>query len=144
MLQCLARCLLSSTRYSEMPCPSQALQSRNLDCVYALIMGVQLIAYVLVTLNKVLETSGREMMPALVYFTLCTAPAWACLRSRGGEQAVRRSRTLMLSNIAMSLFLVLWGLDMIPFPTAFMPVSWRGLSSVVIPLILRALTSLKL
>ena len=100
----------------------QALQNRNPDCVFALIVGVQLFLYNILFLPKVLELAS-----AFVYFALSTAPAWAGLRSRGGEHAVQRSRALMLSNVALSLFMVLWGLDAIPFPTAFMPVSWRGL-----------------
>ena len=82
--------------------------------------------YSILTLPKVLETKGQELASAFVYFTLSTAPAWAGFHSRDGEHAGRRSRALILSNVALSLFMVLWGLDAIPFPTSFMPVSWRG------------------
>ena len=82
--------------------------------------------YSILTLPKVLETKGLELASAFVYFALSTAPAWAGFHSRGGEHAGRRSRALMLSNVALSLFMVLWGLDVIAFPTAFMPVSWLG------------------
>ena len=83
--------------------------------------------YSILTLPKVLETKGLELASAFVYFALSTAPAWAGFRSRDGEHAaVQRSRALMLSNVTLSLFMVLWGLDTIAFPTSFMPVSRRG------------------
>ena len=87
--------------------------------------------YSILTLPKVLETKGQELASAFVYFVLSTAPAWAGFRSRDGEHAVLRSRVLMLSNVALSLFIVLWGLDVIAFPISFMPVSLLDLSYVV-------------
>ena len=113
--------------------PPQAFQNRNLDSAFALILWPQLFAYILIDLPKVLETRGQELVSAVVYFALCSAPAWAGFRSRGGGHAVQRCRALMLSNVALSLLIVLWGLDMVIAPTSFMRVSgWAGGRSYVV------------
>ena len=111
---------------SDISCPPQALQNQNLDNAFALILWAQLFTYILIDLPKVLETGGQELVSAVIYFVLSTAPAWAGLRSRGGEHAVHRSRALMLSNVALSLLMVLWGFDMVIAPTSFMRVGWRA------------------
>ena len=104
------------------------LQNRRLDGAFALILWAQLFAYILLDLPRVLETRGKELVSAVVYFAICTAPAWAGLRSRGGEHAIQqRSRALMLSNVAISLLMVLWGFDMVIAPTSFMRVGVEGM-----------------
>ena len=114
--------------FSDISCPPQALQNRNLDNVFALILWAQLFAYILLDLPRVLETRGKELVSAVVYFSLCSAPAWVGLRSGGGWHAVQqRSRALMLSNVALSLLMVLRGFDMVIAPTSFMRVGgWVG------------------
>ena len=105
----------------------QAFQSRNMDGAFALITGAQLIAYITIFWSDVFETKGQELAPAFVYLALCVAPAWVGFRSRDGEHAAHRSRALMLSNAVLTLLMVLWGLDVIVFPTSFLRVSeWRG------------------
>ena len=133
-LQCLASWLLvtiiaAPCCYSVMVCcyrvilcSSQALQNRSLNGAFALFLGVQLLAYVLIYLPRILETRGKELAPAIVYSALCVTPALAGLRSRGGEHAAQRSLTLVFSNLALALLMVLWGLDFVVFPTSFMQV----------------------
>ena len=83
--------------FSDISCLFQALQNRNLDSAFTIILWAQLFAYILLDLPKVLETGGQELVSAVVYFALCSVPAWAGFRSRGGEHAVHRSYALMLS-----------------------------------------------
>ena len=113
--------------FSDISCLFQALQNRNLDSAFTIILWAQLFAYILLDLPKVLETGGQELVSAVVYFALCSVPAWAGFRSRGGEHAVHRSYALMLSNVALSLLMVLWGFDMVIAPTSFMRVGVEGM-----------------
>ena len=112
--------------HGDFPCPPQALQNRNLDVAFALVLWAQLFAYILINLPNVLETRGQALVSAVVYFALCSAPAWAGFRSRGGEHAVQRSRALVLTNIAVSLLMLLWGFDLVIAPTSFMRVGGRA------------------
>lgn len=112
-------------------CPFQALRNRSPDGAFALITGAQILAYSLsFLLPKVLEPSHRvrELLPAVLYLALCTAPAWVGFRSReDGARALRRSCALLLSNAALSLLMVLYGLDVMLFTTPFLRVSgWVG------------------
>ena len=110
--------------HGDISCPPQALQSRTLDGAFALITGIQLFAYILVFQRNVFDVMAlSELLPAFVYLALCTAPAWAGFRAKEGEHSVQRSRALILSNIVLALLMVLWGSDVIAFPTSFMRVS---------------------
>ena len=108
--------------------PPQALQNRNLDGAFALIVGVPLFLYNLLYLPKVLQSRARELVAAFVYLALCIAPAWAgfCCSWRNGGQAIQRSRALMLSSALLSVIMVLYGLDVIVLPSSFIRVSGKG------------------
>ena len=118
--------LIVALSHCDISCSSQALQNRNLDGAFALIVGMPLFLYTILYLPKVLQSRARELVAAFVYLALCIAPAWAGLRSRVGEHAAQRSRALMLSNAVMSVIVVLYGLDVIVLPSSFIQVSGMG------------------